>query len=579
IEEDNVVLFRPGGAFAATASDPAVPVSQTLAYAGIDHRFSDAHSLRTKVMYERYRQQNFRVGGVADLTAGMDLDRDNFNLTGTHVWSLGGGAVNQLSVQLGRRKFDEPNNSGALAEYFSSGNTLQTGANITGDQTDTGTVFEVRETYTRRLGSGRWAVDLKLGGAWQHVKDEWNFPVYPQDLMIYVTDTRALPLLFVDASGSGASTITTDLLSGFVQADLRPASHLTLQLGLRYDLDTQGNNPDFTSPLQPDGRGRDANNLQPRAGLSWDVTGQGRHVLRGGVGVFTGRFLLVPSHVELQQNGFTGRIIQQRLNGAVIGVPALALNPANPTATGVPLPRDATRLDSTLVNPHTVQATVGYTARLGGSGLYADIEGIYVRGEDEVIIRDLNWSGNATRTRPNRTFNQINTYTNEGRSRYRALVASLRGTIAGGHIVTASYTLADKKNINDDFSPALTDYPNDPAAIEAEYGRSRADERHRFVASGVFNLPWRFQVAPVFEYGSGQPWNHRLGYDFNGDGKNSDRPADVPRFNEEGPDFVSVNLRLMHRLPVGKADLTLIAEVFNLLNRDNNDVNSIFNGE
>ena len=54
---------------------------------------------------------------------------------------------------------------------------------------------------------------------------------------------------------------------------------------------------------------------------------------------------------------------------------------------------------------------------------------------------------------------------------------SLNGTLKGGHIITASVTIADKQNISDDFSPALTDYPNDPANIAAEYGRSRADER------------------------------------------------------------------------------------------------------
>jgi hypothetical protein len=297
------------------------------------------------------------------------------------------------------------------------------------------------------------------------------------------------------------------------------------------------------------------------------------------VGLFTGRFLLVPAHVELQQNGFTGRIVQQRLNGAATGVPALALDPARPTTTGIPLPRDATRLDARLVNPRSTQATLGYTVRLGDTGLYADVEGVYVKGDDEIVIRDLNWSGNRARTRPNAAFNQVNAYTNEGRSTYKALVASLRGSVKGGHLVTASLTVADKKNVNDDFSPALTDYPNDPADIEAEYGRSRSDERYRFVASGVFRLPARFQVAPIFEYGSGMPWNRRLGYDFNGDGKNSDRAAGVGRFTEDGPDFLSLNLRLSHRVPLGRAQLELIGEAFNLTNRENPDVNTIVNGE
>ena len=57
------------------------------------------------------------------------------------------------------------------------------------------------------MGTGKWAVDMKAGGAWQRVTDDWYFPVYPTGLMIYVTDTRVLPLLYVDASGSGESTI------------------------------------------------------------------------------------------------------------------------------------------------------------------------------------------------------------------------------------------------------------------------------------------------------------------------------------------------------------------------------------
>jgi hypothetical protein len=42
------------------------------------------------------------------------------------------------------------------------------------------------------------------------------------------------------------------------------------------------------------------------------------------------------------------------------------------------------------------------------------------------------------------------------------------------------------------------------------------------------------------------------------------------------PDFVSVNLRATYRLPLGsRAKADLIAEFFNLLNRDNYDVNSL----
>jgi hypothetical protein len=198
-------------------------------------------------------------------------------------------------------------------------------------------------------------------------------------------------------------------------------------------------------------------------------------------------------------------------------------------------------------------------------------------------VRDTNFCGNARGVygcRPNPAWAQINQYTNEGRSEYKAFVASINGTVEGGHIVTASFTVADKKNINDDFSPALTNYPSDPANIEGEYGRSRADERYRFVASAVLKLPARFTLAPIFEYGSGQPWNRRIGVDFNGDGSNSDRLPGVPRNSMDGPKYVNLNLRLTHGLKLGgRARADLIAEAFNLLNRTNHDVNSVQENE
>ncbi len=580
VSTDDITLFRPGGIYTSQAADIPVPSDQSLIFGGLDHRMNEKQNLRARFVYERYRQENFRVGGVGDLSSGMQLNRDNYNFTTTHSWTISNSSLNQIAFQVGRRKFDEPNNSSSLTEYFSSGNTLQTGANIVGDQNDSGDIVEIRDTFFTRIGSGTWAMDLKAGGAWQWVSDKWNFPVYPRDLMIYVTDGRVLPLLYVDTFGSGESEIKTNLISGFVQADFKPSSRVSLNIGVRYDLDTAGNNPDYTDPLHPEERGKDTNNFQPRGGFSWDVAGNGGHVVRAGAGIFTGRFLLVPAHIELQQNSYTGLTIQQRINGTVLGIPALALDPNNPTTTGIPLARDASGIDTSFVNPYSMQLSGGYTARLGKTGLFADFEGVYVKGHDEIIIRDVNWKGNATGGRPNTTRNQINWYTNEGRSEYKAFTTSVNGLIKGGHVVTASFTVADKKNINDDFSPALTDYPNDPADIEAEYGRSRSDERYRFVASGIIRMPWRFTVSPIFEYGSGQPWNRRRGYDWNGDGKNSDRLPGVEKFSEDGPEISQVNLRVTYRIPFGaRAGADLILEGFNLFNHLNYDVNSLVNGE
>ena len=575
INESNIALFRPGGAYASAAADIEVPVGQTLAFGRVDHQFTPAHRLSGKVVYERYRQKNFRVGGTQAPSYGQDLDRDNWNLNIEHSWVVDQRSLNQIHVQVAGRRYFEPRNSTSVAEWFSSGNTLRTGGNILGDLLGEGTVFEIRDTYFLQRGTHF----LRGGGGVQHVRDRSRIEFYLSGLFIYVTDTNALPLAYAFGEGSGDVNASTTRITGYLQDDWAAKPNLRVSLGLRYDVDTKGNNPDFRHPLVPEGRTVDRNNFQPRAAFSWDIRADGRHVVRGGAGLFTGRYLFTPLFQELQQNGVTGRIVQTRLNGALFGLPALALDPANPQTTGIPQKADISIMAPTLLAPIATQLSGGYTARVGSTSLYADVEGIYIAGRDEIIIRDTNFAGNAAPKRNNTAFNQINTYTNDGRSRYAALAFSLNGEV-GGHLFTASYTFAQKDNIADDFSPELPfGFPNDPADIEAEYGRARSDERHRVVISGVFRLPYTLTVAPIVEHGSGQPWTHRRGYDFNGDGRNSDRPDGVARFGEDGPSFNQISVRVTKAIQRGRMRLDLIAEAFNLFNTRNDNVASIDGAE
>jgi hypothetical protein len=573
IDEANIALFRPQGAYVSLAEDIDHPFNQHLGLASLDHAFSDSANLLVKAVYDRYREENFRVGGVSDESSGMQLTRDNWNLAAGHTWVIAEDKLNTVNLQLGQKKFDEPNNSDAMSEWFSSGNTLITGSNYVGDQTMTGEYLELRDTF--RLYAGKH--ELKLGGSVQWIEEDWYYPVIPNGQLSWATDTRTLPILYNFAVGEPQLLIDTTLYGLFIQDDWRAAPNFTLSLGLRYDYDTDGNNPDFTHPLSPDQRSVDSDNYQPRLSFLWDIGGNGSSVLRGGGGIFTGRYLLVPSFVELQQNGETGRTIYTRLNGALLGLPpAFWLDPNNPQNTGILLPPNIALMESSLEAPEATQASLGFTQKLGDTGLYVDLDGIWVEGDNEIIVRDLNFGGNSNPVRPNKSYTMINTYTNEGRSEYKALIASLNGTLKGGHLITASFTWADKKNISDDFSPALVDYPSDPADIEGEWGRSRADERYRIILSGIFRLPWQITLAPIYEYGSGQPWNPRLGYDYNGDLRFSDREPGVEKYSEDGPDFNSFSLRITKSFRIGDAgSLDLIVEGFNLLDSTNYDPNSI----
>lgn len=581
VDQVRPTLFRPQGAFRSLAADLENSFDQLLVFGSVTHRISDGQSLLVKADYERYREDNFRVGGVQDASYGQELQRDNYNFTAGHTWVVGPRTTNELRAQFGHRKYFEPTNSDAVADWYTNGVTLKTGGNILGDLLGEGDQLEIRDTLYLHLAGRSGTHDVKVGAGWQWVKDRSIIDTYASGLFLWASDTKAFPIAYGYGVGSSDVEITTNRIAAFVQDDWRPMSNLTVSLGVRYDLDTNGNNEGFIHPLVPEPRERDSNNVQPRVGLSWDVKKDGRFVARAGWGLFVGRNLLVPSFTELQQNGVTGRKLYTRVNGLLYGLPAFALDPNSPTTTGIPLPIDITLLDQELVAPEASQVSAGLTSRLWNTGLYLDIEGVWVKGRKELIVADANWSGNSTHVRPNPLYNQVNVYSNDGESEYKALTLALNGTLAGRHLVTGAVTFGSKYNRSDDFSPEFpTGYPSDPADLEAEWGRGRSYERLRFVLSGVFRLPWQLTVAPIFNYGSGQPWTRRYGYDYNGDGKTGDRMPGVDRFGMDGPVYRSFDLRVTKAFELGSTgSLELVAEAFNLFNSTNYDVASIDGAE
>lgn len=580
VNADTQAFFRPQGSFVDLADDIDNGFDQSLALASLDHRISDAQTLTGKVVYERLRQDNFRVGGVVDESAGQSLERDNWNVTLAHRAQLKGGAVNELKLQVGHRKYFEPTNSDEIGIWYNSGTTLQSGSNIVGDLLGEGDIYELRDTFFWTVDSGRGTHAMKAGLSVQLVEERSVIDLYQDGLLIYL-DAGFIPLAYAFGVGSSDVEVDTTIYGAFFQDDWQINDRFTLSMGLRYDYDSDGNNPDFTHPLVPNGRDVDDDNFQPRVAFTWDLKGDGTTVVRGGAGLFAGRYLLVPSFTELQQNGVTGRRLFTRLNGALFGLPQFTLDPNDPANTGLlSSTNDITLLANEFEAPEAFQTSLGFTQRLGNTALYLDVEGIYVEGDKEIVVRDTNWGGNDNPGRPNAAYGQINTYTNEGRSEYKALVVALNGQLEGGHIITGSVTLSDKKNISDDFSPEFPfGYPSDPADIDAEYGPARGNEDLRIVLSGIFKLPYDITIAPIAEYGSGQPWTRRLGYDFNGDGKNSDRAVGVGRNAEDGPSFKSISLRVSKGFKIKDSRLELIAEAFNLFDWTNYDVTSVVAGE
>ncbi len=390
INERNVTLFRPSGAYASRADDLDHPFDQSLGFLRLDHNLSESNTLGANFVIERYREKNFRVGGVNDESTGQRLDRDSWNITLEDVAVLSSGRLNELRGQAGRRKFFEPTNSQAVGEWFSSGNTLQTGANILGNLLGDGKEYELRDTYHWSGGTH----EVKAGASFLHHQERSRIDTFQYGLFTYVTDTRALPLAYLYGEGSADVTYDTNRYAVFLQDDWRPRANLSVNAGIRYDLDDGGNNPGFTHPLVTKARPKDTNDIQPRVAFSFDPSTNGRNVFHGGVGLFNGRYLLVPAGVERQQNGVTGRVSRTRVNGALLGLntPPFVLDPNDPTHTGVLLKPDISILAPELDTPESTQASVGWTRALT-SRIFLDSSAVYAKGRKEIVIRDVNFGG------------------------------------------------------------------------------------------------------------------------------------------------------------------------------------------
>jgi hypothetical protein len=117
-----------------------------------------------------------------------------------------------------------------------------------------------------------------------------NFP----DLSAVQAYGAGLPGDFIQGIGSPSDSFHNIPIGAFWQDSWRVTPHVTLNYGLRYDVEIP---PTFKSPqglalpayrllgLQK-GIQTDANNIQPRIGMAWDPAGNGKTVVRASYGMF-----------------------------------------------------------------------------------------------------------------------------------------------------------------------------------------------------------------------------------------------------------------------------------------------------
>jgi hypothetical protein len=540
----------------------------------------------TDLLTLRYNGQWFRwhdePGGLVLPGNGTQYNNDTHTALVSHTMLLSRATLNQIRVQFARFT-DERLDLNPTIYIERIGYSIQGGSlgpygfGATPENTIevADTVSHKRGTHALKLGGGIKSVrahneSLPLGfGAWYFVGASPVPEQFRQSLPLSDTATVVEPHSF--------STFA------FVQDDWRVHSRLSLNLGLRYDVERISNVRHFDA-------GTDLNNVQPRLGAAWEPV-DGGVIVRGGLGIYTQQHLFnAINKVQLEAADGAARVTLTRdpntgMLAPTIPVPGFtpptypnALPPAVPNLP----PRDIQVADSGFRNPHSVQATIGAERSFYGVVISADY--IYLRGLDLMSIVDTNAPASyvkgpqrrsvaeADATRPTTPtvngFREVVALGNEGESWYRGL--HVKASHTSGLLQTiASYTFATA----DDQANYLL--PEDSRNLPAEKGRSDNDIRHNLVVGFTWALPggptaltgWTLSGSAQLR--SDRPFNVFYGDDTSGTTQNDARPG-ARNTGETGP-YRTVDFSLVRQFHVGPRIFEARAEVFNVINNVNYD--------
>jgi hypothetical protein len=401
--------------------------------------------------------------------------------------------------------------------------------------------------------------------------------------------------------------LNREIYAAWYQDDWRTGDRLTLNLGVRYDLDINAHGEiEKFEPWLSGTRPHEYNNVAPRMGFAYQWND--RMVIRGGYGLFFTQLENDASHQShLQVEHTTLTLIND-------GRPDWAVNPFNgPKPTLEQVLANACDINGnrpgcyvrSVTNEipfgdhdtsYSHMASIGVQRQIGAQMAF-ESNFVFTGGRKEEYAPNINLSYNPAtganysftdRTRlPFPEWGIVRAEIMTQRSNYRGWENSFTKRFADRWQANATYTLGGFWDEDSNpFTVELVRGADIPtilhplgfpvaADIGGEYGLASSDQRHRATFNGIWDMGKGFQVSGLYFFGSGE----RRGTSYGGDRRNQGaagtarlRPDNtiVPRNNLVGNPLHRVDIRLTKRQTiVGRATIDGMLEVFNVFNHEN----------
>ncbi len=587
-----------------------------------DIRLKDSNQLVLRFNQQNFTGNNNENGGTlsAEEHSGNSIAKTT-TFSGSLTSTLSANLVNELRFQFGRDREPGTANSDMVeARIQTGGGFFQIGRNNFSPRETTikRVQFIDAMSYTTGSHSLKFGVDFNFDRIFNFFPGLFTGQYTFNSYSLFASNTPAsFTQNFPGAGTSGAETHPDmNEYSLFVQDDWRVTPKLTLNLGLRYDLqdvaDPTVNNPSAAlaaAGLNPTTPVRDRNNFAPRTGFSYAI--DERTVVRGGYGIFFGRTPAIMVGTAHSQNGIqvTGVSLTCTTNPATnpcLTYPAIF---TAPPAAGALTP-SLYLFAQDYAQPYVQQARLGVERELLGNMSLA-VTYLYFRGVHLSRTRDINLRAPVPTTlevrvggvptgetftvlrhpapRPIPGFTRISLFESTADSRYNGLAVELKRRFTRGFQFIAAYTFSSARDNKPDQTMVVVGTDDVKGVqnnldVKADWGRSDLDIRHRFVFSPVYDVgrvsvdnavargllsDWTFSAIVTLQ--SGFAHSATITGDVNNDQNSAtDRVPGTLRNTFTTPNIYIFDARVTRSFRIGeKAKFSLIGEAFNLFNRSN----------
>jgi len=588
----------------------------------------------TQFLQVRYGyQRNSDIYGASPIvlpSALGTLTNDYHSFLLGHTWQLGSNKVNDFIFQDSHFKNAILATSNDPALIYPSG--VSVGQSVNTPQTTTQIKRQYKDDFAWSQTLGQMRNDFKVG---VNYIDE---PLLGGD---FSTGTSGIYTLLNNVKGSPVVDIA--IFSGFAgyntpikqfnyygQDDISVNRKLTLNVGLRYDLWkgfdlNQTSNPiwqtlstqtKYNDPYLKDFQGgkggrlkNDTNNYAPRLGFTYDLRGDSKNILRGGVGryfdfPYTNATILFPAVAVQSTYGQSYSFHDdngiKNSNGSFFQ-PGQPLPPNQQVGgTSVNAPNEVA--SPTLATPYSDQISLGYSWQVN-PWLGLNVDGSHINYKD-IPFR---FRGNpfdpttaniggcpATGCRRFPAFGSFRIWDGSGFAKYTGVNigghARLGSTFELQGFYTYSHTTGNVLAGADEFRITDAGHQGDLRAVRDQsidpydpncsacVGPLNTDEKHRVTLSALYRAPLGMNLSGIFRYHSGTPYTEWAGADIScgltpncKDGYAFDLAPGVTHVNTlRGGSFSQFDVRLSREFKFyHNYGVEVIGEVFNLFNSKN----------